>query len=335
MISAEAPILFAKAAEIFISELSLRAWIHTEDNKRRTLQRNDIAMAITKYDQFDFLIDIVPRDELKPAKRQEEVVRQPPNVMAPEQVQYYFHLSQLQSNAAAAAGTTNSSATPVQATANTPQITHLPPGAHVIQQNGQFIIATPQQLSGLQSAGTTPAQTANGAVQPQIVQLAQPPPQAQQNTSTTPASAEGTQSAVQQSTSNVVQQQSTELSTSQAQSNTTQVQLSSGGQVHYVRIPTSALQQQGATGVSQLILQQHLQQQQQQQQQQQSQQTTQESSQQTQSSNQQQQQQTSSNGVEPSIPSYANSSGGVYVVAPQNTQQQSTQNNSGVNNESS
>lgn len=64
MISAEAPVLFAKAAEIFITELSLRAWIHTEDNKRRTLQRNDIAMAITKYDQFDFLIDIVPRDEV-------------------------------------------------------------------------------------------------------------------------------------------------------------------------------------------------------------------------------------------------------------------------------
>lgn len=38
MISAEAPVLFAKAAEIFISELSLRAWVHTEDNKRRTLQ---------------------------------------------------------------------------------------------------------------------------------------------------------------------------------------------------------------------------------------------------------------------------------------------------------
>lgn len=33
-------------------------------------QRNDIAMAITKFDQFDFLIDIVPRDELKPPKRQ-------------------------------------------------------------------------------------------------------------------------------------------------------------------------------------------------------------------------------------------------------------------------
>jgi len=38
MISAEAPVLFAKAAEIFVTELTLRAWIHAEDNKRRTLQ---------------------------------------------------------------------------------------------------------------------------------------------------------------------------------------------------------------------------------------------------------------------------------------------------------
>lgn len=38
MISAEAPVLFAKACEIFILELTLRAWIHTEENKRRTLQ---------------------------------------------------------------------------------------------------------------------------------------------------------------------------------------------------------------------------------------------------------------------------------------------------------
>lgn len=69
MISAEAPVLFAKACEMFILELSLRAWIHTEENKRRTLQRSDIAMAITKTDVFDFLIDIVPRDDIKPAKK--------------------------------------------------------------------------------------------------------------------------------------------------------------------------------------------------------------------------------------------------------------------------
>jgi len=90
MISAEAPVLFAKAAEMFIHELTMRAWIHTEDNKRRTLQRNDIAMAITKYDQFDFLIDIVPRDDIKPTtKREDSSVR-----MQPDQVSYYFQLAQ-------------------------------------------------------------------------------------------------------------------------------------------------------------------------------------------------------------------------------------------------
>ena len=72
MISGEAPILFAKAAEMFILELTLRSWIHTEENKRRTLQRNDIAMAITKTDVFDFLIDIVPRDDIKPSKKNSE-----------------------------------------------------------------------------------------------------------------------------------------------------------------------------------------------------------------------------------------------------------------------
>jgi nuclear transcription factor Y gamma len=64
MISAEAPILFAKACEIMILELTMRAWIHAEENKRRTLQRSDIATAISKSDMFDFLIDIVPRDEI-------------------------------------------------------------------------------------------------------------------------------------------------------------------------------------------------------------------------------------------------------------------------------
>uniref|UniRef100_A0A673TV06 Nuclear transcription factor Y subunit gamma n=3 Tax=Boreoeutheria TaxID=1437010 RepID=A0A673TV06_SURSU len=46
MISAEAPVLFAKAAQIFITELTLRAWIHTEDNKRRTLQE-EVRQSVT------------------------------------------------------------------------------------------------------------------------------------------------------------------------------------------------------------------------------------------------------------------------------------------------
>ncbi|VEL43493.1 unnamed protein product [Protopolystoma xenopodis] len=71
MISAEAPILFAKAAELFIRELTLRAWLHTERNRRRTLQRNDVAMAVSDSDtdQFDFLIDIVPREEARGHRR--------------------------------------------------------------------------------------------------------------------------------------------------------------------------------------------------------------------------------------------------------------------------
>ncbi|ESQ31560.1 hypothetical protein EUTSA_v10004831mg [Eutrema salsugineum] len=65
MISAEAPILFAKACELFILELTIRSWLHAEENKRRTLQKNDIAAAITRTDIFDFLVDIVPREEIK------------------------------------------------------------------------------------------------------------------------------------------------------------------------------------------------------------------------------------------------------------------------------
>uniref|UniRef100_A0A7N0UFL1 Core Histone H2A/H2B/H3 domain-containing protein n=1 Tax=Kalanchoe fedtschenkoi TaxID=63787 RepID=A0A7N0UFL1_KALFE len=65
MISAEAPVIFARACEMFIFELTLRSWNHTEENKRRTLQKNDIAAAIGRTDIFDFLVDIVPREDLK------------------------------------------------------------------------------------------------------------------------------------------------------------------------------------------------------------------------------------------------------------------------------
>uniref|UniRef100_A0A182N198 Nuclear transcription factor Y subunit gamma n=1 Tax=Anopheles dirus TaxID=7168 RepID=A0A182N198_9DIPT len=100
MISSDAPLLFAKAIEIFIQELTLRAWQHTEHNKRRTLQRSDIAMAITKYDQFDFLIDIVPRDEIKKEfdgpKPDAEGTAEPDGAAATEDLQYILQLAQQQ-----------------------------------------------------------------------------------------------------------------------------------------------------------------------------------------------------------------------------------------------
>lgn len=50
-------------AIVFIAEITARAFIIADSNKRRTLSRADIAKALSKSDQFDFLIDIVPREE--------------------------------------------------------------------------------------------------------------------------------------------------------------------------------------------------------------------------------------------------------------------------------
>ncbi|KAG2579586.1 nuclear transcription factor Y subunit C-6-like [Panicum virgatum] len=68
MIAAEAPVVFARACEMFILELTHRGWAHAEENKRRTLQKSDIAAAVARTEVFDFLVDIVPRDEAKDAE---------------------------------------------------------------------------------------------------------------------------------------------------------------------------------------------------------------------------------------------------------------------------
>ena len=60
MISADSQILFAKASELFILELTLRAWFHAEANKRRTLQPCDIGRAIRCYPTLHFLTNIAP-----------------------------------------------------------------------------------------------------------------------------------------------------------------------------------------------------------------------------------------------------------------------------------
>nr|XP_053632146.1 nuclear transcription factor Y subunit gamma-like isoform X2 [Cherax quadricarinatus] len=159
MISAEAPVLFSKAAEIFITELTLRAWIHTEDNKRRTLQRNDIAMAITKYDQFDFLIDIVPRDELKPTKSRDDANRA--GVPTDQIAQHYQAVLQQST-----ANNSNNSQNSVQQTSVQPQ---------TIQ-----IVQTGGQASTVQTTGTNVASAAQTQQAPQIIQL-QPQTQAQQS----------------------------------------------------------------------------------------------------------------------------------------------------------
>ncbi|XP_060204411.1 nuclear transcription factor Y subunit C-1-like [Lycium barbarum] len=63
MVSSEAPMLFAKACEFFISELTTRSWLHAQENKRRTLDKRDLEDAISRDEIFDFLVDVVPGDE--------------------------------------------------------------------------------------------------------------------------------------------------------------------------------------------------------------------------------------------------------------------------------
>ncbi|URD94151.1 Histone-like transcription factor (CBF/NF-Y) and archaeal histone [Musa troglodytarum] len=84
MIAAEAPVVFARACEMFILELTHRSWAHAEENKRRTLQKNDIAAAISRTDVFDFLIDIVPREEGK------EDMARPLGAPTTDPMSYYY-----------------------------------------------------------------------------------------------------------------------------------------------------------------------------------------------------------------------------------------------------
>ena len=55
MISAEAPVLFAKACEIFVLELAVRSWGAAGKNKRKVISKDDVETAIKTTDFFDFL----------------------------------------------------------------------------------------------------------------------------------------------------------------------------------------------------------------------------------------------------------------------------------------
>lgn len=95
-------------------------------------------MAITKFDQFDFLIDIVPRDDIKP-KREDGTQRTASN---PDQVHYYLQLAQqhhasLQQNSTSPTATTN--ATSATAQPNTIQIVQ-PQQVQTVQVNPADVV---------------------------------------------------------------------------------------------------------------------------------------------------------------------------------------------------
>ncbi|XP_064116727.1 nuclear transcription factor Y subunit gamma-like [Macrobrachium nipponense] len=232
MISAEAPVLFSKAAEIFISELTLRAWIHTEDNKRRTLQRNDIAMAITKYDQFDFLIDIVPRDELKTPKTRDDASR--PGVPAD---QHYFQIAQ-HYQAVLQQSTGNSSNN--SQTSNQQQTT-APQTIQIVQAG---------QVSNVQTTGTTVVSTAQPQQQtPQIIQVQ---PQTQAQTNPAQASSGGGIQIIQQiiGPDGQIQQIPIQLTPQQLQMIRLQMSGATQQPIIIQTAPIQAVSQQAQTGVS-------------------------------------------------------------------------------------
>jgi len=177
MISAEAPVIFAKACDLLISELTLRSWMHTQENKRRTLQRNDLAMAVTKCGVFDFLIDIVPREDVHTKAKSEAMLQ-------PEQVQQYYlqlHQAQQAQLAQAAASTqlgmlagTSSEGLQHGAGARQPNAAD---ASSMMMMYGQQQAAQHQQPAGLgQALPVTQGVDASGALQAgdqQSQQLAQ------------------------------------------------------------------------------------------------------------------------------------------------------------------
>jgi len=82
MISSEAPLVMSKACELLVKEITNRAWQHTERNRRRTLQRQDVLAAVGESEVFDFLIDIVPRVAITrvPGTQPPGDAHQPPNL---------------------------------------------------------------------------------------------------------------------------------------------------------------------------------------------------------------------------------------------------------------
>ena len=234
MISAEAPVLFAKAAEMFITELSLRAWLHTEDNKRRTLQRNDIAMAVSKYDQFDFLIDIVPREELKPVKKPTTPILTPPHI-----------LTTTTGTVPNAAGTTVSLDAATLAAANgtslvqQDQVQYLINQA-AIQQQANAAAAAGQQIQLIPQSGLMMTTGPNG--QPQLIYVQVPTAAA----AAAAAAAATTQTAVNNnasssSASDLNQTVQTSGQPHQGETTTTMMATGPNGQPQliYVQVPSS------------------------------------------------------------------------------------------------
>ena len=60
MIRNEVPLIFSKAAELFILELTIKSWEEAKRNNRKTIQKSDLFKVIQEDQHYDFLNDILP-----------------------------------------------------------------------------------------------------------------------------------------------------------------------------------------------------------------------------------------------------------------------------------
>ncbi|KAL1218794.1 Nuclear transcription factor Y subunit C-6 [Cardamine amara subsp. amara] len=63
LVSAEGQILLSKACEKFLAHLTIRSWLHADENKSCTLQRSDIFAAVARTNAFNFLVNGIHKDE--------------------------------------------------------------------------------------------------------------------------------------------------------------------------------------------------------------------------------------------------------------------------------
>lgn len=121
-------------------------------------------MAISKYDQFDFLIDIVPRDEIKPTKKEMEVTAPTKSTPVPEVFYVQMPQQQQQQHQQQQSITVPSSLTQSPQT----QTIQLQNGLQATQQPQQNIIL--QSPTQQQPVPTSLIQLSNPNQQIQLVQ---------------------------------------------------------------------------------------------------------------------------------------------------------------------
>lgn len=62
-VSGDAHVLLAKACEMFLADLTDRAWLNAGENKCNTIRKADVINALASHDPCDFLLDHFHKEE--------------------------------------------------------------------------------------------------------------------------------------------------------------------------------------------------------------------------------------------------------------------------------